>query len=294
MAGTETTGGFTTGELQLANWWVRNHLALNKAYRAGLILLNVLLWGYSAWGLLDAFVISYPREKLITRDTALNVQLLAGLETDRPQSMDVSDAEVFQTTDGRIDMVSEVTNNNAQWWAEFNYRFTVGGEEEAPLRTGYVLPGETQIITELGYKPQTKGSRQASVDIENVRWHRVDPQVVASGYESYKKDRVNLVIDNVKYDGNVKLGNKTVGQTSFTISNQGAFGFWNVDLIVRLMRGGRPGAVTKLTLTNLSPGEKRDMQIVWVDNPPSVQQTEVIPQINVLDQASYLPTQYFK
>lgn len=294
MGGSEPIRGFTPGELQLASWWVRNRLALRKSVRIGLIVLNIVLWGYFVWGIVDAFVISYPRERLLTRDTALNVQLLAGLENDRPKAVDISDPQVFSTTDGRIDMISEVQNPNAQWWAEFNYRFTVGGEEETPLRTGYVLPGETYIVTELGYKAQTPGSKQASVDIENVRWHRVDPKVLAIGYDAYKNERKQLTIKNSRYDTNLKLGSKTVGQSSFTVVNEGAYGFWSVDLIIQLLRGDRPAAVTKITVTNISPGESRDMQIAWVDNPPSVQQTEVVSQVNILDQAAYLPTQYFK
>ena len=292
MAENESIGGFTPGELQFASWWVRNRVALRKAERNSLIVLIVLLYGYSAWGLLDAFVISYPRESLITQGIATNQQLLAGLENDRPQSVQVSDATVFTNSDGRVDMMSEVDNPNTQWWAEFNYRFNLGGED-APLRSGYVLPGGSQVITQLGYTPQTAGSKQATVTVDNVRWHRLDPSVTAVGYDNYKNDRLNLAINNLQYT-TLKLGTKTVGQTTFTLVNNSAFGFWEVDLVVRLIRGDQPEAVTQIAETDLSPNETRNIQITWTDNPPSVQRTEVIPQVNILDPTAFLPTEYFK
>ena len=293
MAGNEQSGGFTPGELQMASWWVKNRLMLRKLGYGSLIAVCAAFWGYVLWGFLDAYAISYPRESRITRDIAVNLQLLSSLESDRPQNLGLSDVGVFANTDNRFDMEVAVTNPNAQWWAEFNYRFNLSGED-TPLRSGYVLPGGEQHATEVGFKPTTRGGRSATFEIVNLRWHRVDPSMVGSSYPDFATQRQALEFRDLTYDTDLTVGNRKVGQTSFTLVNNGAFGYWNLELFVRLYRGSLPVAISSLTVANLSPGEKRPMQIVWLDNPSSVSKTEIIPQVNLLDPAAYLPTQYFK
>lgn len=286
-------GGLSSGELQAANWWVLNGPQVRKVGYALLIAFCVALWGYSLWGLLDAYAISYPRESRITRDIALNQQLLTALETDRPQTIGISEVSVFQNTDGRLDMTVTISNPNPQWWAEFNYRYNVSGEE-TPLRSGYVLPGSEQHVSEFGFKPETRGGRSADFSVENVRWHRVDPSFAGNDYQSFAANRLRLRFDGVKYDSGLTVGNKKVGQTSFNLVNDGSYGFWNVDLFISLKRAGNTIGIQQVRVSNLSPGEQRAMQIVWPDNPAGANQTEVVAQVNLLDPDVYLKTQYFK
>lgn len=284
---------FTTGELQFASWWVRNQIIVRRALHGVLIGFSALFWGYAIWGLLDAYAISYPRESRITRQIAVNQQLLTALQSDQPQNVSLSDVVVTQTTDGRYDLSVEATNPNAQWWAEFNYHFSLSGEE-TPVRSGYILPNGTQVLTELGYRPSSKGGRSASFLVDNVRWHRVDPAKVGGIYKDFLANRMNFKFDKIAYDTNIALGSSAVGQTSFTMTNASSYGFWSVDLIVRLYRGAFPVAINDIKVTNIKPGEVRPIQMTWLDNIPSVTRTEIIPQINILDSSVYLPTQYFK
>lgn len=288
-----TNGHFTQGELEFVSFWVRNRLLLRRLGYGGLIGLGIILWGYVLWGMLDAYAISYPRESRFAREIALNQQRLVSLEADRPQNVSLSDVLVFSTTDGRYDFSVEITNPDERWWAEFTYRFSVSGEQ-TPVRRGYVLPQSTQILTELGYKLQTKGGANASLTIENVQWHRVDPRLVSEKYQDFVAKRFAVTAEDITYNTDIVIGNKPVGQTAFTLVNRSAFGFWSVELILRAYRGQSQIGIAALTVTNLSPGERRPIKFVWFDNLPSVTKTEIIPQVNLLDQSVYLPTRYFK
>ena len=46
--------GFTAGELQFANFWVRNRILLRKIGYGTLIAINAGFWLFAIWGLLDA------------------------------------------------------------------------------------------------------------------------------------------------------------------------------------------------------------------------------------------------
>lgn len=289
----DTSGRISAQELQFASWWVRNRLLVTRIGYGVLIGLCAATWGYALWGLLDAYAISYPRESRITREIALNQQRLAALETDRPQNANLTEVTVLQTVDNRFDMAAEVVNPNEQWWAEFNYRFTISGEQ-TPIRNGYVLPQSRQILTELGYKPSSRGGRSATLVFENVRWHRIDPSFVGVSYPEFAKKRLDLAFENVKYDTDIAYGTRKIGQSSFLMVNRGAYGYRDLDLVVRLYRGAAPVAINKIRLTNVAPGERRSVQMVWLENIPSVGRTEIVPQINILDPEAYLPTQYFE
>ncbi len=286
-------GGLSRNELQFASWWVRNRLMLRRWGYGSLIALCVIFWGYAVWGMVDAYVISFPRESRIMRQIAINQQLLAGLESDRPQNVDTSEVSVFNSTANRLDMMVEVTNPNPQWWMEFNYRFNVSGED-TPLRTGYVLPSGKQLITELGFKPGAKGSRTATFAVDNIRWHRIDPNLVGDDYKKFFESRLQVQATNITYDTDIVFDAKRVGQTSFTLVNNGAYGYWNLDVVVRLYRGSSVSAVSVYKVDHFSPGESRDIKLIWPDNLTGVSKTEIIPQVNILNQAVYLPTKYFK
>lgn len=285
-------GSFTTGELKFASWWVAHGTQVKRGTMIGLIAASSIVWGYTLWSLLDAYAISYPRESRITRQIAINQQLLTALETDRPREVTVSPVIVAQTTDNRIDMTVEVTNPNEQWWAEFNYRFNLSGEQTG-VRTGYVLPGSRQVIGELGFTPTSKGGKNASFVLENIHWRRIDPSLVGASYEEFAKKRLDLAFENVKYTTDITLGTRKIGQTSFTLVNKSAYGFWNVNFVVRLYRGTSIAATNMVQLSNVLPGELRDVEIVWLDNVPNVTRTEIIPQVNLLDPSAFLPTTYF-
>jgi hypothetical protein len=285
-------GRFTPGELKFASWWVAHGAQTRRGVLLFLIGCCSIVWGYTLWSLLDAYAISYPRESRITRQIAVNQQLLSGLESDRPSEFSLSSVFVAQGTDNRIDMSVELSNENPQWWAEYNYRFSLSGEQ-TPLRSGYVLPQSKQIIGELGYRPTSAGGRSASVSIENIRWHRVDPSMVGDSYEAFAKQRLNLSFENVRYTTDLTLGTRKIGQSSFTLVNKSSYGFWSVDLVVRLYRGGSIAATNIVRVTDVTPGERRDIDLVWLDNLPSVTRTEIVPQVNLLEPSSFLPTTHF-
>jgi hypothetical protein len=285
-------GGFSEGELQFASFWVRNRIPIKKAGRTFLLVLDVLFWGYVLWGILDAFAISYPRESRITQEIAQNQLTLDSLQADQPQNVRSSNVMVFETTDGRYDMAVDVENPNAQWWVEFNYRFNISGEQ-TPLRSGYVMPGTRTTLTELGYKPKGRGGPVAQIAVENVRWHRVDPNQVGASYKDHENKRFNVAFENVKFETGLTIGTKQIGRTSFDLVNRGSYGFWSLDVVVKLYRGTSVIAINKVTLGKTVPGENRHVELDWFERIASVTKTEIIPVVNFLDEGTYLPTEHF-
>lgn len=283
-------GGFTEGELKFANLYVRHRMLLRQIGYGSLIGVNVILWGFALWGLLDAYAISYPRESRISSDIAQNQFIAIQLQSNRPQSIQSSAVSVFQGTDDRLDFIVPVSNGNKDWWAEYTYRFNVSGEL-TPARSGFILPGEQTYLGEFGFKPTTKGSRTGILTVDNIRWHRVDPAVAGNDYAAWAKRRYAFETRDVSYASNLELGGKKYSRTSFTFVNPTAYGYWNVKLYVVLKRAQTPVAATSITLERVKAGELRAVNIDWFDRlPGAISTTEVVPVVNLLDSSSYLPS----
>lgn len=293
LDGVKIGGGFSEGELKFASFWVRNRIVLTRAGYSLLIALSVIVWLYALWGILDAFVISYPRESRLTAEIAANQITLNSLDVDKPQAVQAGTVAVLEGTDGRFDMVADVQNPNEQWWLEFNYHFNISGQQ-TPMRNGFILPQSQNTLTELGYKPKSRGNASAQLVVDNIRWHRLDRSVVSTTYKDYELQHFNVAFENVKFESGLVIGSRQIGRTVFDMVNRGSFGYWNMDVIVKLYRGNGLLAVQRITLTNIVPGETRHIELDWFDKlPPQITRTEITPVINFLDANSYLPTQRF-
>lgn len=286
-------GGFTDQELQVANWWVRHNVFLSRLGYATLVLLIAVFWGYVFWSLTDAYIISYPREQRIPAIIASNQKLKANLTANAPDAIQTSPVANFAGTEGRRDLLTEITNPNKDWWAEFDYQFKFG-EESTPLRKGYILPGGQRYLTEVGWKSPTGGATGVpEFVVNNLAWHRVDPAKVERDYNEFAATRLQLHADQPTYSNNLKVGNQTVGQTNFNLQNGSAYGFWSVDLTVVLFRNNAPVAVTQLNQTSVKPGESRSISINWFDNLTGISNTVVQANVNILDPNVFLPPDRF-
>ncbi len=285
--GPSVGSGFTEGELQFASFWVRNKVAIRRAIYVSLIAANAIFWGYAFWGFIDAYALSYPRESRIPQEIANNEVVSSRLSSNRPLNVQVSPVTVFQNTDGRLDLLDPVANPNAQWVATFTYRFNVSGEL-TPARSGFLLPGEQTYLGEFGFKQQTPGAKTGALTVDNLKWSRINPNVVGSDYKAWVARRNAFQISDLT-QSNTSIAGKNVLRTAFTFTNPTAYGYWNVDLYVVLKRGDAPVAANKITLTNVQSGETRPVALDWFEQLPQVTDTEVIPVVNYLDPSVYLP-----
>jgi hypothetical protein len=282
--------GFTESELEFASFWVRNRVKIHQATIGILIAINVGCWGYSLWGVIDAYAISYPVESRIMQDIADNAFIAQSLESNRPKSIQASAVQMFEGTNGRYDMVVPIQNPNEQWYAEFTYRFNIGGEE-TPKKSGFVLPKQSSFLGEFGYAPKTKGGRVATLAVEGIRWRRIDPGIVGADYSAWASARDAFDIKNVSFIP--AEGSAGSPRTSFTFHNPTGYGYWSLGLYVFLLRGESPVASTYLSLSSVKPDESRNVNIDWFGNINGVTNTKVVPIVNFLDSSVYLPSTKF-
>ncbi|MEN9558336.1 MAG: hypothetical protein RL141_705 [Candidatus Parcubacteria bacterium] len=281
--------GFTEGELDAASFWVRHRLTFRRAGRGCLLGINILLWSYVLWGLTDAFILSYERESRITQDIAQNAFLATRLESNRPRDAQQGTVSVFSGPSDRLDMIVDVENPNDAWWMEFTYRFNVSGEQTPPQK-GFLLPEQRRVLGAFGFRPSAPGARTATLVVENIRWHRIDPSVVEGDYPAWHARHDRFRVEEVQFTPGVISGTQSISRSSFTLVNDSAYGFWEVPVYVVLRRATMPVAATTIVLGNVLPGERRLVQLDWLETLPAITNTDISAVVNFLDDSVYLPS----
>ena len=107
--------------------------------------------GFTTWSVVDAYLISEPRESRIIQHIVQQGIAMEALY--RHLNRFSPDVTVAAGTDGRQDVLVQLSNVNAQWWAEFDYLAHSNGQRSA-TRTSYILE-QQRYLTELGWSDTT-------------------------------------------------------------------------------------------------------------------------------------------
>lgn len=285
--------GLTDAQLNVASFWVRNKLILRKIGFGMLIVLSAVLWIYILWVLVDAYIISYPRESRIPATISRALIPVQVQEALAPKDLALTTPIVLQTTENRLNIISSVENPNPQWYATLSFHFDLGGIP-SPTQSTVILPSSSRWIGEFGYTPSST-SRTAELKVDSLVWNRIRPDMVEQNYEAFAQKRLSLTAKNIAFVPEKRSATGTVEQahTTFTLSNPSGFGFWSVDLVILLQSQGRPVTTARLVVENVKPGEERPISIDWTESVGGINQTLVAPYVNILDQEIYLPTSRF-
>jgi hypothetical protein len=274
--------GMSEADLNAASWWVKHRLGLRRLGYGSLIAFCVACWGFTLWSYADAYLISWPRESRIFRLIAEQTVPLEAFRRIAPEALQPTDVRAFEGTDSRMDLMSGLTNPNDLWIAHVKFAFKVG-EQTTPPQEAVILPHSTRPLVELGWK----GSGDPQLDVQSIQWQRVPLFAVNGNYDGYAAQRQDFIFsENPSYEF---LGDN-VGKTDFTVTNNSGYGYWNVQLFVTLLRQGVPLAVNKVDVRELKPNEVRPISLQWLENVGGVDQVEIVPYVDILDPASYLPT----
>ncbi len=195
----------------------------------------------------------------------------------------VGDARVLTNDVGAYDVFAVVENPNTEWYATFTYQF--GDDVMAAPVSATVMPGEEKYILALNVVRGNKPSG-VSVLVEDVVWHRVDRHAVANTAE-FLVDHSNFVVSEDVYDDSITINKTKVGDSTFTLTNNTPYSYYNPSFIVLLNHGGGVIAVNQVAVPQFLAGESRTVTVHWFGNAPGAGTVEVLPIINYFDEDEY-------
>lgn len=276
----------TEDQLKWGYWWVSHKVQIKKSGTVALAIAAFSLVGYAAYGFIDWFFLSGVAERNAAAQLTVNLTDYAYFrEKNAPKQLSVGSAVSLASGAESQDVFARLANANLAWWAEFDYRFSVPGASTQSKR-GYILPGETRYLHDLGVKAPRTGP--ATFEMSNLQWHRVDNHVITPNYETWAKARLNFQIASPRFAPAAPADPLKVSKALFTVKNASAFSYWNVGFFVAAMSGTSVAGVNMVTISELRAGESREVEAGWFNELPFVDKVEVRPVVNIFDEKVYI------
>jgi hypothetical protein len=275
-------------------YWFVTHKILLKRIGIGLIILfNALTVGWSGWVWFSTYVLEADSDRIAAEENATSV-LGSAIHENSAKPFLVSSAQAFATGD-KVDFSAEIKNPNANFRADFSYRFTADGQTTAD-QAGYVLPNDDKYLTALGVK--ITGSKSAALEISNIVWQRIDRHAIPD-YQKFSSDRLNFNITDIKFtpldavttvSGTVGTAAKAglTGKTTFTFFNNTGFAYKQIKFTVLLFRGPGLAAVNSIIVTDVGAGETRPIEVSWYQTLLAISDTRIVPEVDILNDGVYL------
>lgn len=222
-------------------------------------------------------------------DIGNNVALFHSLSgVQGPDTVELGTARVVSGSDGKYDLVAEVTNPNPYFTAHFSYHFVFDGAEGKTYE-GFLNPLETRLLPGFA-TPSTGTPRNVRVVIDELSFARVSRHEVQD-VEGWLEEHQNFPVADVLYSGDIELGAEAVGQTDFTLTNRTPYSYWDGTFLVLLERGSQVSAVTEIHLKEFLAGESRQVNVRWTDPIPASATLRVVPVLDYQDPAIYMKPQ---
>ncbi len=273
---------------RLSSWWVENRARVRQAGLGLFFAVDFALVAFAGWTFLDSFAVSYARERLAVAEMVAYGQedLNARTRAEAAVPLDVGSVTVLPLGDGASDVHVPLVNSNTDWWAEVTYAFRAG-ENVTPSKTTFVLPGREKHLVAYNVK-ELGGGRSAELDIQDVRWRRVDRHMTGDP-SVWLEDRLGMAIENPTFQTDIPLDGKTIGRASFTVKNTTAFSYYDVPFTVLLRRGSSVVGVNGTTLVSLDAGASQEVALNWFGALPAAGTVEVVLDLNPFDVGVYKP-----
>ncbi len=279
--------GLSTKKLNFGLWFVNNRKRFVTATIVILILLSAGFFFYSGY--------HYTYYLLEGKDN--DEQLLNELSRYEPVSLEYKlknsarDLQFYKvetfSVDGSYDLVAKISNPNDKYYANYSYCF-VENDIELACDEGFIFPLESKYLLALAiereYRPQVQ------LRMKSIGWTRVNLHKYPD-WESHYNDRLNFTVSDIRFKPARKSAlseNLSLDVLEFEISNDTAFGYWQVPLNIVLFSGNQIVGVNRHVLDGFISGETRSARLVWSGNITSANEVQVIPTLDIVDESIYI------
>ena len=269
----------STRQLEWGLWWVERRAFLRRVVVIIFALLNAGLWSYSLYYLIDYGFNGIDQDRQLAQASAqLPLYDHERVAQTGARALSLGPVAVFGGEGNVYDLASVVVNPNTDWYARFEYFFTVG-TKTTPVQREFIMPQETKYLTNFLYQ----GARPsgARVQITNIRWRRVDRRRIGD-MTAYLREHLDIAVSDIT------AGGDALDRVSFTVTNNSPYNYWTVDLYLTSVSGSRLLGVNKYTVEKLRAGDVQNVSVFWSGAPVGGSVT-VKPSIDVFDADNYMP-----
>ncbi|MAF13365.1 MAG: hypothetical protein CMI53_00525 [Parcubacteria group bacterium] len=270
-------------QLKISYWYVTHKLQLRRLLVALLVALIVALFGFSIF---RASIILFVEDKeleqtlsLLTTD-AINYEYFH--EVNKPRELKIVSFDAVDGREKRFDFIAQVQNSNEKWVAtDVLFQLISGGKVIAEKRS-FVYPNETKFVAIFG---QEVLSGNPVLRIADVKWRRY------LGFNEFAEPRLRFVVGETDFKAARESGIKgelPISTLNFEVSNKSGFSYWQTGIYIVLLSGQKIVAANYTTLDQFLSGETRTVEMRWYESLPTINEIQVLPEVDILDITSYM------
>ncbi len=204
----------------------------------------------------------------------------------KPKDLVFGNMNILESSDGRKDLVVLVKNENDNFLVRrIVYKFLAGGQTIAENET-HIWPGQEKPLVAFGVDGASVGAG-VSLQILETDWQRVKNtfQFLAD-----LQARQRFLISEKEFiSARRGTGGSAINsRVTFNVTNESIFDYWNTGFYILLYSGSGISGAHYIEVEKFLSGETKSLEVVWANPIYSVSRIEIIPEINVLDDAVYV------
>lgn len=281
--------GLTLEKMEVGLWLVKHRQHMINILRGFLILICVLTWGRFLYTF-GHYVVAGMRADQKNIAVIVNTDIIGHdyFSVRSPREISSGSVELIKSADDKYDLAVEISNENKEHWANFDYYFKIG-DREFGHNQGFILPGEKKYILNLNKDSADLGGG-VLMKISRIDWTRVDPHKYYD-WDNYRNDHLNISVSGVKFtpaQATVLTEKLHLNDLSFTVTNKTPFNYWQVNFNILLFGHNRILGVNNHTLNNFMSGETRDVSVTWPGVVGSVDNIVITPDIDITRDDIYI------
>lgn len=284
----DPSGDFSTKDFKRGMWYVRHKLLLRRLVIGILLTWNIVTIGIGIFVWSNYALFGYWNDNRLLAShlsSAQNYTLLQSGYTAQPLVFGTSN--IFNSSEGKYDFVTEVTNANTSFAAVVNFRYTYGGNKETTSATRVLLPNATDMLALFGHS-ETQYPTQATLVIDDIRWQRIDAHRIPNP-RTFMDERLRFTIENFSFTPSGSIESGGAGRVSFDVTNASVYSYWEPVFYLSLKRSGSVVGVLPFSQKEFRAGETRRVDIATFLDILSVDDSMLLSVVNVFDPDVYLP-----
>jgi len=281
--------GITTKQLEAGLWYVEHKKILRNILYGFLILVGAISWTYTIYGFAYYIARGMAEDQILAKQL-VNTSVIGHdyVVAVGAKELTAGPVGILGSTDKKYDLYSQLKNDNADWWVEFDYYFITEGQATKKAHN-FILPSESKYLFALAqdfFSPPAS----AALMLENVVWQRISAHQIPDWPDYYHR-HLDIESSNIKFipASLSPLSEKlNLNQLSFKVINQTAYNYWETGFIILLYRSGSLVNINHYILSDFLSGQERSIELSWPGSIGQADRVEIIPEINIMKEDIYI------
>ncbi len=256
-------------------WLSENRRRLNRILITILAGVSLFFFAYSIYN----YILYFQGNSLPPEESIVSSQ------KDLTSPLAIASVKAFKVGNS-FDLVAQVKNPNPAFQASFEYCFSSGDVEQA-CGQSFILPGTEKLV--VSWNQTIADSADLKFVIKDISWKRIDAHEIPD-WAAFSASRLKFVFSDVKFvpaSANSLSAKVNLNSLDFNLSNESAYSYYQVPLIIALYRGSDLVGVHYFVASDLIAGENRPVSLSWAGNLGNVSEVRIFPDVNILDDDVY-------